>query len=300
MSDPRLKDRESQVEDESPIEGGNEPAVEVTHDEEGNTAVAPLGMSKEEARRKKWAERVGSVFDERTKPLMGSVEQMKRAIEGLNAALAARQTQPEPRQAQVDPQVDPDFMKIRRRQSEIMKLLPGATTQQEIDRLESEYYKLDQDAVDARAARLADERVEHSRRNSPAPHPEMAVIQSEFPDVIANQEAAAWAAAAFQQAVIESRGKPFNRMEAHRRVLSQAGEMWGIRKPALSAPRAHEQARFGGAPPASGPGGNRGGAVRLSREQQELARARYSDLEPAEADRKWAEAMVRRDPKFFG
>jgi hypothetical protein len=301
MADQRLKDRESQVDDDEQAEGGNEPAIEVTHDKDGNATVDVPGPSKAELRHKRWAERVGGVLDERNKPLMESVEHMKRTIEGLNASLA-RMGQPARRQ-EVDTEepseTERKFNEARDRQSEILKILPTCRTQPEIDKLEREYKKLDLEAVRA-VQRETETRIESSRRNSPAPNPEMAVIQSEFPDVIANPKAAGWASAAFQQAVIEADGQPFNRMEAHRRVLSEAATRFGIRKAPLPPARAHEQARFGGAPPASGAGGATRGGARLSKEQQEIARSRYKDMEPAEADRKWAESMVRRDPHFFG
>ena len=298
--DPSLKDRESQVEDDQPAENGSDPAIEVSHDGE-NTTVQPLGVSKEEDRRRKWATRVGGVIDERNKPLLDNIEHMKRTIEGMNQSLMRLGKQPaQQREAPSDPQVDPEFMRIRRRQGEIMKLMPSCKTQAEVDRLEGEYYKLDQEALDARAGALADQRIDNSRRSNPAPNPEMTVIQSEFPDVIADQRAAAWASLEFQRAVMEADGKPFDRMATHRRVLGEAAIRYKIRQAASPPPRAHEQARFGGAPPASGAGGATKGGYRLSKDQQEIARSRFNDDAPEVADRKWAESMLKRDPHFFG
>lgn len=295
--DPSLKDRESQIEDNEPQADDNEPHVNIEQ-RDGNTIVQPSGMTRREMRQKQWNDRVGGVVEERTRPVLDKISHLERTIEGLTGALQRERSQqaPQPEQ-QRQSKVDPEFLRIRRRQGEIHQLLGNAKTQQDVDRLEQEYFELDQQALDMRAGALADQRVAQLPRPV---DPETQYVRSKWGDVISNQRAGAWASAEFQKALIEAGDGPVDRMALHDRVLQAAAEKFNIRRAPAPAPRAHEQARFGGAPPASGgTQGSRGG-FKLSREQQEIAHARFKDLPPAEAERAWSERMLKHDPHFFG
>lgn len=302
MSDPQLKDRESQIDDnEGEMQGGDEPALNI-RTEGDKTFVESEGVSRAEKRRLDWSKRVGGVVAEQNKPLQDSIQHIQRTVEGLLQSLGNRANQP----AQVAPQqqddgdaVDPDFMEARRRQAEIMTLISQAKTQPEVDRLERKYYKIDQDIADSRASK----QVERFRKENPAPeNHEYRQLRQEFPDVTGNPDAMAYAGGLFNVEMIKAKrsGNPVSEMAIHRKVLAQAAVDLGMRRPPAPAPRAHEQARFGGAPPSAA--GGRGGSVgrALSKQEQELARGMNPGVPQEDADRIWAQAMSKRDPRFFG
>lgn len=301
MSDPQLKDREAQIDenDGGEMPGGDEPALNI-RTEGDKTIVESPGISKAEQRRLDWSKRVGGVVGEHTKPLQETIEHMKRTMEGMLRSMESRVAQPAPQQQQHDAdEVDPDFMSARRRQAEVMTLISQAKTQQEVDRLERQYYKIDQDIADARAAKQLER---FRRENPPQEDATYRQLRQEFPDVTGNPDAMAYAHGVFNQEMIKAKrsGKPVIEADIHRKALSQAAIDLGLRRPPAPAPRAHEQARFGGAPPSIA--GGRGGVIGrpLSRQEQELARGMSPGASQEEADRIWAQAMVRRDPRFFG
>ena len=305
-----LKDRESQVDDDGDqgAAGDDSPALDVRTDGD-STTVTPSGGSKAEERRRKWSERVRGVISEVNKPVEDRLGHMQRTLEGLQGAIERARTmapgQQPPQQAAGGSRVDPEFMKIRRRQSDIMSLLKSATTQKEIDDLQDEYYGLDQDAVDARARKLSEGALQtFQQRNPPQPSHEQQMVTSKFGDVIANQPAAQWAALKFREAEMEASntGQPFDRMATHERVLQEAGERFKIRRPKLPPADPSTQARFGGAPPASGRGNSSRGPGRpLTKAEEGLAIASSPPgTSVSDAVSSWASHMLKRDPHYFG
>lgn len=305
-----LKDREAQVDDDHGTDDDNTPAFKVEQNGD-QTTIQPSGESKAEERRRKWSERVRGVVADVNKPVEERLTHLQRTLEGLQGAIErARSAQPTPQGAPAGDEVDPDFMKLRRRQSEIMSVLGTVgkqgspiRTQEDVDRLEREYYKLDQDALDIRAGKLTQQRFqEFQRQNPPAVSPEQHMVVSEFGDVIADQKAAQWAALLFRQEEMENAGKPFDRMAAHRRALTTAAEKYGIRRPKLPPADPNTQARFAGAPPASGRGNTGRGIGRpLTKAEEGLAIASAEPGTPPEkAYSEWAAAILKRDPHYFG
>lgn len=300
MSDPQLKDREAQIDDnEAEMQGGDEPALNI-RTEGDKTIVESPGISRAEQRRLDWSKRVGGVVGEHTKPLQETIEHMKRTMDGMLRSMENRVNAPVATQQQQEAdEVDPDFMEARRRQAEVMTLISQAKTQQEVDRLEKKYYKIDQDIADARAAKQLER---FRRENPPQEDAVYRQLRQEFPDVTSNPDAMTYAGGIYNQEMIKAKrsGKPVIEADVHRKALAQAAIDLGIRRPAAPAPKPHEQARFGGAPPSIA--GGRGGVIGrpLSKQEQELARGMSPGAPQDEADRIWAQAMVRRDPRFFG
>jgi hypothetical protein len=309
----QLKDREAQLEDdrEPTTADESEPAFNVST-EGDRTTIQPTGESRADERRRKWAERVKGVIVETNKPVEDRLTHLQRTLEGLQGAIErARTTQPAAQPApQAGEGVDPEFRKVRRRQSEIMSILgtvgkagSSIRSQEDIDRLEEEYYKLDQDALDLRASKLTEQRLQDFSRQHPAPmHPEQQMITSEFSDVIADTRAAKWAALRFRQEEAENEGRPWDRMAAHRRALTEAAEKYKLRRPKLAPADPSTQARFGGAPPASGRGNSSRGPGRpLTKAEEGLAIASAPPGTPVEkAYSDWSAHMLKRDPHYFG
>jgi hypothetical protein len=301
MPDEKLKNREDQVDDNEPSGQGAEDEHEASiRREDGKPPVVEVQQeSRAERRARERRQEMERIVEERNRPVLDQLTALARRLDGIGTVMA----QPQARQQETPkPQdVDPEFMKIRRRQGEIMSLIQNAKTQTQIDELEREYYRLDQDALDARARKQTEEMREQFKRDNPprVPH-EIEVVRTEFPDVIGNEAAANWASTLFRQAELEAGGKPFDRIATHRRCLQASGEKYGIRRPAVPAARPSEQGRFGGVPPANS--GRSGGVVTRALTEHERAVAMAAapkGTTQEEAEEMWVKKVLKARPNYF-
>jgi len=305
-TDPKGQAKESQERDEGGE--GDDDRVRVERDKDGETSVVVASEGRREERARKRREEMASVYTEHSRPILSQMEEMRRTVESLASSLqrgsVASAAAPAPQQTSKSEEVDPDFMRIRRRQGEIISLMRQARPG-EVEHLEREYYQLDAEALDVRAKKLVSEKLDEYRRTNPPQEPrEFRQLRNEFPDVVANPRAMNLAGAIYQaeyqRAVL--RGKPFDEMDIHRNALRTAAEELGIRRAAAPPPKAHEQARFGGAP--SNGAGSAGDVRRtLSREERGLALAWGKEkfgksVAPEKAETEWAKMMAKADPDF--
>uniref|UniRef100_A0A6J6A1B4 Unannotated protein n=1 Tax=freshwater metagenome TaxID=449393 RepID=A0A6J6A1B4_9ZZZZ len=99
---------------------------------------------------------------------------------------------------------------------------------------------------------------------------EEAIIRSEFPDVLGNQNATLYAVGEYNRLV--AKGEP-RTLATSRKAMGMAAEEFGLRRPTMPAVSAAQQQRYGAVPAQAGV--RTGSEVRLDSSQKKMALARW-------------------------
>jgi hypothetical protein len=230
------------------------PEVEQPDDNDRDVDVSERdGKTEVEVHRESRRERKQREFDERNQKRieesLGPIRQQNEALQRQLAEfiqLQRQQPQQQVQQArQQDNGIDPDLAAIKSKQAALIRRARTAKDEDEADRIELEYRKLDQEAIDLRAGKLVDEKLKGFR-----PPPQMNYqeqqLRAEFNDVFQNPRAERYAASLVTQAeeLALARGEQVNPMKVRQEALLKAAHDLGIRKAATPAPKPSQAARL--------------------------------------------------------
>jgi len=319
MADP-VKNREEQIEapeshePEAPeATTENEPVVDVQRQGDDFVVSGEPALSRRERRAKERQEQLAAVFDERSKPLVEQIGQLRQTLHSLAATLGQqnRQTMPQPPQEPESPSPagnKEEWLSLRKRQGHLQKLMETAPDVDTLHEYQNEWYDLDFKAAQM-VARTETEGL-RSRIIKDIPQPQepyqLQVLKAEFPDVFAaGPQAMSMTQAHFilEDQNARSSGQPYNEMEVHRKALSRTAEALGLRRRPSSPINPTQQARFAGVAPGSPGGGNGTTSRPLTHDEKAVARAFASTMNPGASDEEafklWSSAMVKADPNFF-
>lgn len=232
-----------QPEREQPDE--NERDVEV-EERNGRTEVEVHHESRRERKEREFAERRRKEMEEFVAPMRQQNETLARQLSETLALLQNRPNPmvPQPTRQQND-DIDPDLEAIKRKQADLIRKARTTKDDDEADRIEREYRKLDQQAIDLRAGKLVDEKLKGYR-----PPPQMNYqeqqLRAEFSDVFSNPRAERYAASLVTQAeeLALARGEQVNPMKVRQDALLKAAHDLGIRKAPVPAPKPSQAARL--------------------------------------------------------
>lgn len=233
-----------QPEREQPDE--NERDVEVD-ERNGRTEVEVHRESRRERKEREFAERRQKEIDAALSPIRQQNEALQRQLaEFIQLQRQQPQQFQQPTRQQND-DIDPDLEAIKQKQAALIRkartLKPDDDA--EADRIEREYRKLDQQAIDLRAGKLVEEKLKGYR-----PPPQMTYqeqqLRSEFSDVFSNPRAERYAASLVTQAeeLALARGEQVNPMKVRQEALLKAAHDLGIRKAPIPAPKPSQAARL--------------------------------------------------------
>jgi hypothetical protein len=174
---------------------------------------------------------------------------------------------------------------IRREQESIqVAFRTGAITEQaEVERLKTRFYDLDERREELRYEKLKTELSQQipQRREG---EDEERILRSEFPEVVGHQQAVRFAIGLYNQMVAE--GKPAT-LATSKEAMRKAGERFGLYQASAPPVPPSQQQKYGSVPAQAG-ARTSSTEIRLTREQQRIARAAYPQLEDNEAFAKWA------------
>lgn len=282
------KDTERKDDAEGAADKEPQPETTVKADDEGNVEV------RTETRKDRRAKRYDDLAREREE-YRTRAERLEREVQEIRSqAAAAMQMAHMERARQAEPQKDPykeAVEGIRREQERIQAILRSKeiVDPNELQQLKTEYYGLEDRRIEALERRMLDRvRGEVARPRDPA-EAEAHILQSEFPEVVANGSALRWATGLFHQMVAE--GKPAN-LTTSRAALKQASEKFGFSEVQAPPPSAAQQAKYGAVSAQAGANGAQDG-IRLDKAAQRMALAMYPSLPEEDAFKKWAAKKER-------
>lgn len=261
--------------DDSPDDQG----TRVTTAEDGSVQVETR-----QTRRDKRNGRFVSQLTQERDQFRGELEAARRELAEMRGLL---QGQAQQRQAPVQQQQQPDnphdreLATIRREMETIQHALRTGVDEATGETLKKRFYELDdrRDAVlEERAAEKAYNRLQQQQQQQSG-DVESQMLRAEFPDVIREPKAMKWAHGQYLSAIAD--GEP-DTLETSRKYLLKAAEKFGIRRPTMPRPSEAVQQRFGGIPSQAG-ARSMGDAVKLSREEQKMAIARWPELSDEQA-----------------
>lgn len=214
-------------------------------------------------------------------------EAARRELAELRGMLTQRQQAPVQSQSQ-DP-YQQELSGIRREQEYISAALRGGQmgSAEEAERFRNRFYELED-----RKESLREERLLRRAQGMQAPQTDVneAILRSEYTEVFENPEALQ--AAQGHYWYLRQVKKQPNNIATARQAFRLAAENAGFIKQPLPKPSQVTQQSWGAVP--SQPGARMApGEVRLSKEQQKMARAMYPQLNDDDAFSKWAEMYHR-------
>lgn len=300
MAGTAAKQSENQPEtdEKEELAGKPEPKPEppkVKEDDDGNVTVQLDEEDKPE--RKPRRQRRDEHAAEEARRWREEAESWRTRAAAMQSELAARIQQGIAPQQQGDP-YEAELGEIRSQQELIQGYLRNVTPtdQGELDRLKRSFYTLENRRVKLDRDRLKKELANELRQEQQGRQGEVeeALLRNEFPDVIANPHAVAYARGLYYQmtADLSARGRQPT-IETTREALRKAGEWAGVRQPSMAAPSDAQRARYGAVSNQAG-GGARGGEIRLDAAQKKLALARWPKEDEHVAFTKMAALIQRR------
>jgi hypothetical protein len=202
----------------------------------------------------------------------------------------ARQTVQKPQ-----PGEDPgkkEIENIRREQELIQATLRSDQKlgEQEIDAMKRRFYELEDKRMGSEIERRVAEKLAAQPKRDPG-EDEARILLAEFPDVAQNQMAMTYARGLWYQ--MQAEGRP-STLATSRQAMQQAAVKFGLTNGHTPPASESQQARYG-AIPAQGGQKQSDGTMRLSRDQQRIAMARYPTLSEEEAYAKWAQKFQAWD-----
>lgn len=259
-----------EVEQEEEAPEAKEPAPKVTRNEENGEVT----VAEEPRRRERRAERGRQRYEEVAADARAAREDAAAARREA-AEWRARAMQPPP---SATPNNEGDPLKrrldgIRREQETLMTAARSASDPSEATRIKQRFYELE----DERESVITDRAEERLRAKLAREQPqggaqyEEHILRTEYEDVVAHPQAMQWAVGTYEQMVAE--GKP-RTLSTRRAAMQKAAERWELRKPSMPAPSASTQQRFGAVPAQAG-GRAATSDVRLNKDQQRIALARW-------------------------
>ena len=172
---------------------------------------------------------------------------------------------------------------IREEQEGLQNMLrTGALTDPNaVERARKRFYELNDEADDLRDQRVVEMAARRSapQQGQQSAAAEEALIRSEFPDVVGNQQAVRFAMGEFYR--LTASGEPPT-LATSRKAMQAAAEQFRLRQPALAPVPASQQQRYGAI---NGQAGARpaGAEIRLSKADKAMAVARWPELDEHEA-----------------
>lgn len=297
MAGTAAKQPEGEIEEKEEAADKPEPKPEpkVKEDDEGNVTVQLEGEDK--ADRKPRRQRRDEYREEETRRWRQEAETWRARAMAQETALAARLQGMQQQPASHGDPYDNELAEIRQQQELIQGYLRNVqpSDQGELDRLKSSFYKLENRRAGLDRERMKKELANEMRQEQQSRQGEVeqALLQNEFPDVIAHPQAMTYARGLYYQltADLAQKGRQPT-LETTREALRKAGEWAGVRQPSVPAASEAQRARYGAVSNQAG-GGPRGGEIRLDSAQKRLALARWPKLEEHEAYTKMAALLQR-------
>ena len=291
MPEPKLIDndakRREDEDDDREVEERPEKAT-VEQADSGEVVVRP-------SRKERRSERGYKVrFEEATRAKDEELAKMRRELDEMRGMTVQMQRQV---QSQAQPANGRDVHPLRPvmdrfwdHQVQIQKQMYSASTEEERKQLYEQWKDIEFERRKEEMKYYLAQSAQTQPRNAPDPHvaAEDVILRSEYPKVWANQQALQYAAAVFNQMKVRAQhtGSNESLLDLQRQALQTAAQTYGI--DSTPPPSQGVQARFGAV--SNQAGGTRAGAgeVRLSADQQRLARALYPQESDAVAFAKWA------------
>lgn len=160
-----------------------------------------------------------------------------------------------------------------------------------------EYQRLMDEADDIRDEIRAEGRWEKQRGEIAAqiPNPQaqqdLAWLNANYPWLATDEDAQALADSRIK--ILLQKGRPMSR-ELAAEAITWAAQY--LKRGGHTAPTNGQRQLYAGIPAGEGPGGSeRPRSIKMGRDEEALARAAYSHLEPKEAYKQWAKDMLSRD-----
>ncbi len=262
--------------------------------EEGGVKVKLAGTRRERREEYRRERESRSTYTEELRRANERSDRFERELSEMRQLLSRQLAQPResPQQQGGDPYTR-EIENIRQEQESIqLAMRSGAITSQgELEGMRKRFYALEERRQD-----LRDERLE--RRISgriPQPQPEgaheEAVLRAEFPKVVANQQAMAYAMGIYYQLKAELPYGEQPTIETSREAMRRAAERFNLAAVSRPAPTAAQQARYGAVPAQAGTR-SASRVMRLNRDQMKMALAAYPHLGEEDAYAKWAQMFA--------
>lgn len=263
----KAEDRDDSVEEKD--EPAKPAKPQVKEDEDGNVVVA---LPEKDEPRKTRRERREEHREERQSHQ--ELLALRQQVAALHAEVQRRQQPAYQQPPQHEDPYEAEISRIRTQQETIQTALRTGAVQDaaEVERLRRSFYDLDGNAKRIERERIKREVLEEvSQRNSNrAGDYEEATLRNEYPDVVSHPSAMRWAMGQYYQLIAE--GHP-QTVITSRRAMQMSAEKYGLRQPAIPAPTAAQQARYGGV---SGQASMRASnEIRLDGNQKKMAMARW-------------------------
>ncbi len=286
--EPEVKDPEVGEEDGGERGEAERPTIDKDKETGDVKVTLPEGPTRKERRAQRY-QRI-SELEGQVGELRGRLESLQRAPVEPVAAPAPPPAAPEPAAQRLREKLKP----IWKQQENVQRLLGSGkiTDATDLQNLQDQWYDLETQ----RALIIAEFGQASAAPSAPPVSAEEAIVKAEFPDVVKHPQAMIFAMGTYHRLKAElwAEGKQPT-LDTQRQALREAGERFGIIKKlevAPPRPTAVQQARLGAVP---GQAGGRGAEreVRLTKEQQEMALARFGDEDEAGSYAKFAELLRR-------
>ncbi len=266
-------------------------------DKDGKTEVEVHRESRRERKEREFAERRQKEIDEALNPIRQQNESLTEQLRELTGLLQRNQQQPQVQQRQqVEDDIDPELESIKEKQADIIRRARNAKSDEEASRLEREYRKLDQKAIDLRAGKLVEAKLAGYRPPQPMNYQEQQ-LRSEFGDVFSDPDAERYAASLVTKAEVAAkrRGERLNPLKVRQEALLQAAIDLGIRKPTTPAPKPAQVARLANRGGNAGPQAKDRSTKRMLTpdERKAALAAGDKDLTPEQNIANWTRKMEK-------
>lgn len=280
-------EREESQQPDAEEERDEKPEVKV--DDEGGVTV---NLAERKTRKERRADRYSDVVNDRNESRK-EVENLRRQVSEMQSQMyrGFQEVRQIPPQQRAEEQADPhkrQLSDIRREQESILAALKAGGTENP-EALKNRYYELED-----RRNEVIEDRLE-ARISKKLPRGQQEgdyatqQLSNEYPDVVNHRAAMEYAYGQYYSMVGE--GEP-RTLATSRKAMQKAAERFGFAKPTAPAPTATQQQKYGGVPAQAGAKSSPTG-MRLSKDQQRMATARWPQLEPEQAFARWAE-MFRK------
>ena len=286
MSDKQLENQVEETEEREEEEDDGKPQV-AADDEGGVTVKVPERPTRKDRRAQRGRDRYEEVAQE-ARRAREEAERYRREMDELRTQIARGfdEVRRGPQRTEEDPYKS-KLEDIRREQESIQSAFRAGnvSSNDEIERLRRRYYELEDRRTEVIEERLESRIAQKYAQQEPrgGSH-EAAVLQAEFPEVVADQRAMRYAVGLYQQYVAE--GKPGN-LTTSREVMRKAAERFGLGAPVIPPqPSENQRLKYGAVPAQAGAKAAPSG-VRLTKDQQRMAVAAYPSLSEEEAYTKW-------------